>query len=68
MYVCFEYYTKFHTIHGFYVYVHISYDIKYIIIPHFCMKVFIMYLRFPIFKVLPSSSPKLYLLHFKNLF
>jgi hypothetical protein len=27
-----------------------------------------MYLRFPIFKFLPSSSPKLYLLHFKNLF
>jgi hypothetical protein len=32
------------------------------------MKVLIMYLRFPIFKFLPSSSPKLYLLHFKNLF
>ncbi len=31
------------------------------------MKVLIMYLRFPIFKLL-SSSPKLYLLHFKNLF
>ncbi len=27
-----------------------------------------MYLRFPIFKLLPSSSPKFYLLHFKNLF
>ncbi len=27
-----------------------------------------MYLPFPIFKLLPSSSPKLYLLHFKNLF
>jgi hypothetical protein len=27
-----------------------------------------MYLRFPIFKFLPSISPKLYLLHFKNLF
>ncbi len=27
-----------------------------------------MYLRFPIFKLLPSNSPKLYLLHFKTLF
>jgi hypothetical protein len=27
-----------------------------------------MYLRFPIVKLLPSSSPKLYLLHFKKLF
>jgi hypothetical protein len=27
-----------------------------------------MYLRFPIFKLLLSSSPKLYLLHFKTLF
>jgi hypothetical protein len=27
-----------------------------------------MYLCFPIFKFLPSSSPKIYLLHFKNLF
>jgi hypothetical protein len=32
------------------------------------MKVLIMYLRFSIFKLLLSSSPKLYLLHFKNLF
>ncbi len=31
---------------------------------HFCMKVLIMYLRFPIFKLLPSNFPKLYLLHF----
>jgi hypothetical protein len=31
------------------------------------MKILIMYLRFLIFKLLPSSSPKLYLLHFKNL-
>ncbi len=29
MYVCFEYYTKFYTIHRFYVYVHISYNILY---------------------------------------
>jgi len=27
-----------------------------------------MYLHFPIFKLLPSSSPELYLLHFKILF
>jgi hypothetical protein len=70
MYVCLQYYMKFYTIHRFYVYVHISYNIsygiKYMIIPHFCMKVLIMYLRFPIFKLLPSSFPKLYLLHFKN--
>jgi hypothetical protein len=32
------------------------------------MKVLIMYLRFPIFKLLPSSSPMLYLFHFKILF
>jgi hypothetical protein len=32
------------------------------------MKVLIMYLCFPIFKLLPSNSPKLYLLHFKKLF
>jgi len=31
---------------------------------HFCVKVLIMYLHFPIFKLFPSSSPKLYLLHF----
>jgi hypothetical protein len=71
MYVCFEYYTKFYTIHRFYVYVRISYNIlygiKYMITYQFRMKVLIMYLRFPIFKLL-SSSPKLYLLHFKNLF
>jgi len=29
MYVCFEYYMKFYTIHRFYVYVHISYNIVY---------------------------------------
>ncbi len=29
MYVCFEYYTKSYTIHGFYVYVNISYNILY---------------------------------------
>jgi hypothetical protein len=29
MYVCLEYYTKFYTIHKFYVYVHISYNISY---------------------------------------
>jgi len=32
------------------------------------MKVLMMYLHFPIFKLLPSSTPKLHLLHFKNLF
>ncbi len=72
MYVCFEYYTKLYTIHRFYVYVRISYNIlygiKYDYIPNFCMKVLIMYLHFPIFKLLPSSSPKLHLLYFKNLF
>jgi len=72
MYVCLEYYMKFYIIHRFYIYVciyNISYGIKYMnYIPHFCMKVLIMYLRFPIFKLLPSSSPKLYLLHFKKMF
>jgi hypothetical protein len=38
MYVCFEHYTKFYIIHGFYVYVRISYnmsyDIKYMITYH----------------------------------
>jgi hypothetical protein len=29
MYVCLEYYTKFYTIHRFYVYVCISYNILY---------------------------------------
>ncbi len=29
MYVCLEYYTKFYTIHRFYVYVRISYNILY---------------------------------------
>jgi hypothetical protein len=29
MYVCLEYYTKFYIIHGFYVYVLISYNILY---------------------------------------
>jgi len=29
MYVCLEYYTNFYIIHGFYVYVHISYNISY---------------------------------------
>jgi hypothetical protein len=33
-----------------------------------CMKVLIMYLHLLVFKLLPSSSPKLYLLHFKKLF
>ncbi len=45
-----------------YIYVRILYNILY------GMKVLIMYLCFPIFKLLPSSSPKLYLLHFKNVF
>jgi hypothetical protein len=73
MYVCFEYYMKIYIIHGFYEYVrisyNISYDIKYMITYHtFVMKVLILHLRFPIFKLLPLSSLKLYLLHFKNLF
>jgi hypothetical protein len=38
MYVCVEYYTKFYTIHGFYVYVcmsyNVSYGIKYMITYH----------------------------------
>jgi len=38
MYVCFEYYTKYYFIHGFYVYVrilfNISYGIKYMITYH----------------------------------
>ncbi len=72
MYVCFKYYMKFHTIHRFYVYVHILYNILYgikymITYQNFCMKVLIMYFHFSIFKLLPSSSPKLYLFHFKNL-
>jgi hypothetical protein len=29
MYVCLEYYTKLYTIHGFYIYVRISYNISY---------------------------------------
>jgi hypothetical protein len=73
MYVCLEDYTKFSTKDRFYLYVCISYNnlygIKYMITYQtFFMKVLIMYLRFPVFKLLPSSSPKLYLLHFKNCF
>jgi hypothetical protein len=29
MYICFEYYMKFYTIHKFDIYVHISYNILY---------------------------------------
>jgi len=29
MYVCLEYYTKLYTIHRFYIYVRISYNISY---------------------------------------
>ncbi len=51
-----------------FTYMYVSRIIFWMDIPKFRMKVLIMYLCFPIFKLLFSSSPKLYLFHFKNLF